>query len=236
MTRHGRRAWRPTSSATPWRCSAAAPWPAPAMSSGPGRSPSRTSTRPQSLWTPPCDAGGRQVVIVDGGGIDVLIDNDECLTTAPLTTQCSTRDRRHARPRQDAAHGVAVTPSAHRLLLLSALDPTGRPDVSPNYALHVLSDRPLPPVGERAQLHLFVFLGAVACGTIIGRFRPRPLRSQVRHLGVDPRRATVHPRAPVRRPLLDDGAQRHRSASQVASAVLGHRRLRAGARSRRRSA
>ena len=45
---------------------------------------------------------------------------------------------------------------------------------------------------QTAQLYLFVFLGAVAAGTIIGGPDRRPLRPQARDLGLDPRRAAVH--------------------------------------------
>ena len=48
---------------------------------------------------------------------------------------------------------------------------------------------------QDAQLHLFVFLGAVAVGHVRRRPGRRPVRLQGGDLGVDPRRAAVHPRA-----------------------------------------
>ena len=43
-----------------------------------------------------------------------------------------------------------------------------------------------------AQLHLFVFLGAVAAGTMLGGPVGDRYRAQVRDLGIDSRRAAVH--------------------------------------------
>ncbi len=54
-----------------------------------------------------------------------------------------------------------------------------------------------------AQIHLFVFLASVAFGTVAGGVARRPLRPEVRDLGVDSRRSAVHARAAVRESLLD---------------------------------
>ena len=52
---------------------------------------------------------------------------------------------------------------------------------------------------QSAQVHLFVFLGAVAAGTILGGPIGDRIGPEVRDLGVDPRRLSVHVRAAVRR-------------------------------------
>ncbi len=41
---------------------------------------------------------------------------------------------------------------------------------------------------QDAQFHLFVFLFAVAAGTLLGGPGGRPVRAQIRHLVLDPRR------------------------------------------------
>ena len=56
---------------------------------------------------------------------------------------------------------------------------------------------------QSAQLHLFVFLAAVAVGGMHRRSARRPDRPQIRDLGVDPRRAAVHAAAAVCEPVLD---------------------------------
>ena len=77
--------------------------------------------------------------------------------------------------------------------------------------LHLLPDREVRPLGaERAAAPLRVPRGG---GRGHDHRRPgrRPARAQVGDLGEHPRRAAVHPRAPVREPVLDRRAQRGRS-------------------------
>ena len=79
-----------------------------------------------------------------------------------------------------------------------------------------------------AQLHLFVFLGAVAAGTILGGPGRRSLRAQVRDLGINPWRAAVLGRAALREPCDDRDPERgHRPDPRLG--LLGHPGLRAGA-------
>ena len=64
---------------------------------------------------------------------------------------------------------------------------------------------------RNSQLLLFVFLGAVAAGTIAGGADRRPARLQVRHLVFDPGNLAVHSALAIRQSLLDgraDGADR----------------------------
>ena len=56
---------------------------------------------------------------------------------------------------------------------------------------------------QSAQIHLFIFLGAVAAGTILGGPIGDRVGRTLRHPGVDPRRAAVHAGAAVREPVLD---------------------------------
>ena len=52
---------------------------------------------------------------------------------------------------------------------------------------------------QNAQVHLFIFLGAVAAGTIVGGPMGDRIGPQVRDLVLDPRRAAVHAdRCPTR--------------------------------------
>ena len=82
---------------------------------------------------------------------------------------------------------------------------------------------------QSAQLHLFVFLGAVGGRHDSRRADRRSHRPEVRDLGIDPRRLSVHLRAAVRQPVLDrhpDGGDR----PDPRVGVLGDPGLRAGAR------
>ena len=78
--------------------------------------------------------------------------------------------------------------------------------------LHLLSDRPFPAVGA-ACAAAPVHLPRRRRGRHHHR-RParRPLRAQVRDLGLDPRRTALHPAAAARQPLLDDACSPCRSA------------------------
>jgi hypothetical protein len=79
-----------------------------------------------------------KVVIMDGGGNDVLIDNNECLTTAPLTSTCTTAiDGTLARAKKLLTEMAANGVKHIVYYFYPQLDPTGRPgvDVSLNYAL-----------------------------------------------------------------------------------------------------
>ena len=60
-----------------------------------------------------------------------------------------------------------------------------------------------------AQLHLFIFLFAVAAGTVIGGPIGRPDRFAAGDLVVDFWRAAIHARAALRGSVLDRRAQRH---------------------------
>ena len=46
---------------------------------------------------------------------------------------------------------------------------------------------------QSAQLLLFLFLASVAAGVVLRRPDRRPVRPQIRDLGVDPGRAAVYP-------------------------------------------
>ena len=59
---------------------------------------------------------------------------------------------------------------------------------------------------QAAQLHLFVFLCAAPAGTVIGGPIGDRFGRKIRDLGLDPRRAALHARAALCRPLLDGGA------------------------------
>jgi MFS transporter, FSR family, fosmidomycin resistance protein len=79
---------------------------------------------------------------------------------------------------------------------------------------------------QSAQVHLFVFLFAVAAGSLIGG-PIRPHRTQVGDLGVDPGCRAVHPAAAAREPDVDgraDGGDR----TDPGIGVLGDPGLRAG--------
>ncbi len=79
-----------------------------------------------------------KVVIMDGGGNDVLIDNNECLTTAPLTSMCTTAiDGTIARAKQLLMEMAGNGVKHIVYYFYPQLDPTGRPgvDLSLNYAL-----------------------------------------------------------------------------------------------------
>ena len=65
---------------------------------------------------------------------------------------------------------------------------------------------------QNAQLHLFLFLAAVAAGTVIRRPHRRPHRLSSRDLVVDPRRAAVHAGSPLCRLVLECSAERDHRA------------------------
>ena len=86
---------------------------------------------------------------------------------------------------------------------------------------------------ETSEYFLFIFLFAVAAGTIIGGPHRRSLWPQARDLGVDSRRDAVHAVAALREPVAGgDPHCLHRRDSRVG--VLGHRCLRAGTRAGQR--
>ena len=58
-----------------------------------------------------------------------------------------------------------------------------------------------------AQVHLSIFLAAVAVGTFLGGPLGDRYRAQICDLGVDPRRAAVHVAAAARQPFLDRSAE-----------------------------
>ena len=74
-----------------------------------------------------------------------------------------------------------------------------------------------------SQLHLFVFLGAVAAGTLLGGPIGDRIGPQVCHLGIDPRRAAFHADASLSQPVLDGdsfGDYRVRIASAFPAIVV----------------
>ena len=58
-----------------------------------------------------------------------------------------------------------------------------------------------------AQIDLFVFLAAVAAGTIARRADRRSFRQEIRHLGINPRCPSLHAVAAVCEPVLDLDSQ-----------------------------
>ena len=77
------------------------------------------------------------------------------------------------------------------------------------YTFYLISKFHVPV--RSAQIHLFVFLGAVAAGTIIGGPVGDRHRAQAGDLVVDPGRAAVHADAALRESVLDrhaDGGDR----------------------------
>jgi hypothetical protein len=79
-----------------------------------------------------------KVVIMDGGGNDVLIDNEECLTTAPLTTTCTTAIDGTLAKAKSLLQEMAKNGVQHIVYYFyPQLDPKGRPGVnlSLEYAL-----------------------------------------------------------------------------------------------------
>ena len=99
--------------------------------------------------------------------------------------------------------------------------------------LHLLPDRPLRPVGAGGAAPPLRL--PVRRRRRHGHRRPgrRPLRPQIRDLGLDPRRAAVHARAALRQPRLDGRARRrHRLHPRLG--LLGDHRLCAGAGARPR--
>ena len=80
---------------------------------------------------------------------------------------------------------------------------------------------------QSAQIHLFLFLGAVAVGTVIGGPVGDRVWAQVRDLGVDPRRAAVHVDTAVCESVLDRRVNGdHRTGAGFR--VLGDSGVRAG--------
>ena len=112
---------------------------------------------------------------------------------------------------------------ARRLDLLQVLLP-----VEHHQLLHFLSDAPLRAAdGEGAALP--VRLPRLRCGRNFRR-RPdrRPHRPEARHLGVDPRRAALHPGAALCRAAGDDRPE-HSDRPRAVVGLFGDRRLCPGA-------
>ena len=78
-----------------------------------------------------------------------------------------------------------------------------------------------------AQLHLFVFLAAVAAGGFLGGPLGDRLGTQVRDLGLDPRGPALHAAAAAREPVLDQRAHRADRADPRLG-LPGDRGVRAG--------
>ena len=85
---------------------------------------------------------------------------------------------------------------------------------------------------QHAQLHLFIFLGAVAAGTFARRPDRRPLRPEIRDLGVDPGRAALHAGHALCRIWTGTVMLSHHHRPDPGLGLLRHRRLCAGAGAR----